>query len=399
MVTRWIIIFVLIALLFFTGSCLPKAQESLYFLSYSRSENSGELLQFGDGKIKKLYQDQGLVDFALCDKDFFLLTRNPTKSVLYLLKEGSTKQVKESPQTMIFLKPSSPKVPLALREIGKERETLYLLSQKGIESVFPLPKGALPLSISSMKKLALRVWENSGKKRLAKIYLIDLESQNPVLFRPALKEGFSEEFLSWSPDGNEFLFQRKDSKEKYSLFIYDLKNNKESLFRENAFSFQGALTGGESWSQDGHIIYSQDLQKEVFSQIFLHRDEQEWQAELKGASPYLSPDGKVLAFATPSQRLRPGENAPPQADLGIYSLETGKSNVLKIEGDFLSPISACWSNSSKFFAFVAYLWNGDQRPAGFQLYLYKREENSCQLIYYQSAKEILALAWESQDDY
>ncbi|MGB9554006.1 MAG: hypothetical protein ACPL7L_06485, partial [bacterium] len=76
MVTRWIIIFVLIALLFFTGSCLPKAQESLYFLSYSRSENSGELLQFGDGKIKKLYQDQGLVDFALCDKDFFLLTRN-----------------------------------------------------------------------------------------------------------------------------------------------------------------------------------------------------------------------------------------------------------------------------------------------------------------------------------
>jgi len=396
---RWAIVCVLVVLASFIGSCSPESQESLYFLSYSRLENRGELLQATEGKLERLYQDQGLVDFALYDRTFFLLTRNPTWSVLRIWENGEARPLKESSQTMIFLKPSFPEAPLALREIGKERETLYLLSQKGIESSFLLPKGALPLSISSQKELALRVWEDSGKKRMAKIYLMDLRKPNPVLFRPALSEGLSEEFLSWSPDGTKFLFQRKDSSGKYSLFIYDLQTNKDNLFRESAFSFQGALTGGESWSRDGHIIYSHDLQKEVFSQIFLYRDGQEWQVEAKGTSPYLSPDGKVLAFATPSLRPRPGENAPPQADLGIFFLEKGKTDVLKLEGDFLSPVSACWSNSSDFFAFVAYLWNGNQGPAGFQLYLYKREEDSCQLIYYQPSKEILALAWKSEDNH
>ncbi|MGB9875843.1 MAG: TolB family protein [bacterium] len=393
---RWVPLLVLVALICFLCSCSTQPQEILYFLSYSRLENRGELFKAIEGKTEKLYEKPGLVDFAPCGDSFYLLTRTPTKSALYSLNNGKEQVVKESSQTMIFLKPSFPEAPLAVREIGKERETLHLLSSEGIENSFIMPKGALALSISPQKELALRIWESSGKKRLAKIYLMDLKEPNPYLFRPALSEDSSEEFLSWSPKGGEFLFQRKTSTGTYSLFIYNLREKRETLFRENAFSFQGALTGGESWSLDGHIIYSYDSQKEVFSEIYLAREGKEWQVGAKGASPYLSPDGEVLAFATPSERKRPGENAPPQADLGIYFLKEEKTFIVNLEGDCLSPVSASWSDSSRFFAFVTYIWNENQGPSGFKLYLYERSENSCQAIFYDPTREILTLAWKAE---
>lgn len=394
MQSRWLLPLALVILSFCLYGCSSSFEETLYFLTFSRQENRGELWSVRDSKPEKVLEKKGLVDFAIQGEDIYLLTRSPTKSELFLKGKGEETLIKESTQTMILLKPNFPEAPLALREIGKEQETLHLLASEGIQASYLLPKGALPMSVSPKKELALRVWENTGKKRTAKIYLMDLNEERPALFRPQLTGDSSEEFLSWSPQGEGFLFQKRGASGVYSLFIYDLNEKGERLFKEEAFSFQGALTGGESWSRDGHIIYSEGSQKAVFSDICLALEEKEWHVGVQGASPYLSPDGGILSFATPSHRSRPGENALPQADLGLYFLKEGKALTVKLEGDCLSPVSASWSDSSRFFAFVTYLWDENKGPAGFKLYLYLREESICQDLWHDPSWEILALGWK-----
>jgi hypothetical protein len=392
---RWVSLLLLFFAFLIFPSCSFQPQETLYFLSFSRLENQGEIFKETEGKRERVLEKPGLVDFFIKDASFYFLTRTPFKSELYSLKDGREELIKESFQTMLFLKPSFPEAPLAIREIGKERETLNLISSRGIEKSLLLPKGALPLSISPKNQLALRIWENSGKARVAKIYLMDLNEPSPSIVRPLLSDGPSEEFLSWSPMGGEFLFQRKSPSGGYSLYIYNVHNRREEIFRENAFSFQGALSGGESWSASGHLIFSQSPKREVFSPIILFKEGTEWEVDVIGASPYLSPDGEVLAFATPSNRIRPGGGTTPQADLGLFFLKEKRTITLPIDGDFLSPISASWSNSSWNFAFVAYVWNKEERGSGFKLYLYQRKSSSLKEIFYSPGKEVLTLAWTS----
>lgn len=393
---RWLSFVLILIFLFSFGSCSSLPPEDLYFLSFSRLDNQGEIFRVRGDEKAKVFEKPGLVDFYIQGDSFFFLTRTPTHSALYSFKDGAETLLKESPQTMLFLKPPFPDAPLAIREIGKERETLSLLSSSKIEKSLLLPKGALPLSISPRNELALRIWESSGKTRVAKIYLMDLKEPNPAIVRPLLSGGSSEEFLSWSPGGGEFLFQRKGPSGSYSLYTYNLENGKERVFQEDAFSFQGALSGGESWSRSGHLIFSRRPRRETFASIFLFKEGREWEVGEKGASPYLSPDGEVLAFASPSKRNRPGGGATPQADLGLFFLKESKTITLPLEGDFLSPISASWSNSSKNFAFVAYLWNAEERTSGFKLYVYERETSSLKEIFYAPRKEVLSLCWSSE---
>lgn len=393
---RWLSVFLILFGLFPLVSCSSLPPEDLYFLSFSRPENQGEIFRVREDEREKVLEKPGLVDFYIKDDSFFFLTRTPSRSALYSLKNGVEELIKESSQTMLFLKPSFPEAPLAIREIGKERETLSLLSSSRIEKTILLPKGALPLSISPKKELALRVWESSGKARVAKIYLMNLNEPNPAVFRPLLSGGSSEEFLSWSPLGGEFLFQRKNPSGSYSLFTFNVENGKERIFQEDAFSFQGALSGGESWSRSGHLIFSRSPRRETFASIFLFKEGREWEVGKKGASPYLSPDGEVLAFATPSERNRPGGGSNPQADLGLFYLKENNTITLTLEGDFLSPVSASWSNSSKNFAFVAYLWNEKEGTSGFKLYVFERETSSLKEIFYTPGKEVLSLCWSSE---
>ena len=115
--------------------------------------------------------------------------------------------------------------------------------------------------------------------------------------------GFGNFYPTFSPDGKKLAYisnKEGDYFSPSSIYLYDLETKKEKLLKSGVRS-------SISWSPDGKKIYYSKVTRknphwsdvaDVFVYDIERDDEQRLTYGLRANSPYVSPDGKTIAFAS-----------------------------------------------------------------------------------------------------
>ncbi len=143
---------------------------------------------------------------------------------------------------------------------------------------------------------------NKWKINLKEIYLKQVEAIGEKVEGEILADvGFGNFYPRFSPDGKKFIYISNKGNDYFSpsaIFLYDIESGKEEKLVEGVIS-------SISWSPDGKkIFYSKKTRQnkgmrslyDIFIYDIEAKKEKRLTRGIRGNNPYVSPDGKYIAF-------------------------------------------------------------------------------------------------------
>jgi Tol biopolymer transport system component len=162
----------------------------------------------------------------------------------------------------------------------------------------------------------------------------------------------------WSPDGKTIVFLLAEREDQVGIYTVPVAGGKETRL---AGGSAATSRGSAGYSPDGNYIYF-NSDRSGPMEIWRMRSDGAHQEQVTkdGAGnwyPHVSPDGRLLAFLTPQQRI-----APSYMDIGlepvtlrVMTLADGHIRVVaKFTGADNSMPAPSWSPDSRRLAFVSY---------------------------------------------